>query len=468
MRDLVAPLPCSVHRPLTMLRTLLLFWPVILVAAPSSSFLRARHLADYNSEPRGADGRVDTDALVQRLDELGVSTYYWLVWHASTDWDDLKLFLPKAARARLQVWAYLVPPTEGRKGGYHDSQPFGEDYLRWAEELARLSLQQPNLVAWVIDDFYANHQFLTPAYVREMQSRAKQINPSFAFLPLMYFPEITHQFVSDFHEVIDGVVVAYPGDREEILNARLILNGQNLVASGLLGCPWNTPTRAGDFISATVRAKVLPRENSRLRFSEQDDFSGPTAGYHFKQVLLNGGVIWEQDVAGGAKDWQSVDLDVTPNVVGKREVTLTFRLLDKKGVSNFGVRWRIKNLQLEGLHAVATLSQPEKWQINHSGPFEAGFGPAVTNKEQPRFNIPFIVMTAADAGEFRLRHGNPASAERITEWLRMSLQTWRDGQCDGVATYCLDKRPGSPVFPLARELFQQARKPSRKVGYLNR
>ena len=70
------------------------------------------HFADYDSEPRRPDGHVDGDALLARLKELHVTTYYWLVWHAATDWDDLKLFLPKAAQANLQVWVYLVPPTE--------------------------------------------------------------------------------------------------------------------------------------------------------------------------------------------------------------------------------------------------------------------------------------------------------------------------------------------------------------------
>ena len=44
----------------------------------------------------------------------------------------------------------------------------------------------------------------------------------------------------------------------------------------------------------------------------------------------------------------------------------------------------------------------------------------------------------------------------------MSLQSRRDGRSDGVVTYCLDKRPESIVFPLARELFhnmQGAQKP---------
>jgi hypothetical protein len=70
-------------------------------------------------------------------------------------------------------------------------------------------------------------------------------------------------------------------------------------------------------------------------------------------------------------------------------------------------------------------------------------------------------MTAADAGEFRQRHGDPASPERIAEWLRMSLEALRDGQCDGVVTYCLDKRPQSQTFPLAQRLFQEFRRDKR-------
>ena len=47
-----------------------------------------------------------------RLKELGATTYYWLVWHAATDWEDLQRFLPKAAEAGLEVWVYLVPPSD--------------------------------------------------------------------------------------------------------------------------------------------------------------------------------------------------------------------------------------------------------------------------------------------------------------------------------------------------------------------
>jgi hypothetical protein len=265
-------------------------------------------LADYDAEPRRPDGHVDTDALLSRLKELGVNTYYWLIWHAPTDWDDLKLFLPKAAEAKLEVWVYLVPPSESPPHVKDYAEPFRVDYPRWAEEIAKLSRAHANLTAWVIDDFEANRQLFTPAYVRQMQARAKAVNPRLSFLPLMYFPEITPAFVREYGEVIDGVVVAYPPDRAEIERARTVL-------------------------------------------------------------------------------------------------------------------------------AAAAATQPGR----------------------SRVRVPFVVMTAANEAEFRMRHGDPATPARIAEWLRMSLVAWRDGQCDGVVTYCMPKEQPNELLERAGKLFREYR-----------
>jgi hypothetical protein len=97
---------------------LLLFWetnapsttPDESSARPPSPVPRRPHLADYDSELRRTDGRVDTDAMVVRLKELGVTTYYWLVWHAPTDWEDLKLFLP-----RCDVRGHVLPGQTPRQ-----------------------------------------------------------------------------------------------------------------------------------------------------------------------------------------------------------------------------------------------------------------------------------------------------------------------------------------------------------------
>jgi len=425
--------------------------------APARPVHSPLHLADYDSEPRRPDGHVDDDALVTRLKELHVTTYYWLILHAATDWDDLKLFLPKAAQAKLQVWVYLVPPTESApKYGDLYCEPFRLDYGRWAEEIARLSLQHTNLTAWVIDDFYANHEFFTPAAVRDMQKRAKGINPRLVFLPLMYFGEIRRAFVQDYREVIDGVVVAYPQDRDEIEQVWAILNDAAVVMPGELGYPPSTPSQLGDFVQASQSAAVVPGARQRLSFRERDDFTAGTSGYHFKQLLVNDKVVWEADVAGGTNAWGEVEVDVSSTARGQTNVILAFRLLDKQGVSNFGVRWRVKDLKAEGLKLASGLDQPQQWQVSERGAFECGFGDRIKPPAR-RFHVPFIVMTAGDASEFKLRHGDPASPERIAEWLKFSLQAWREGKCDGVVTYCLDKQAGSRVFDLARDLFGEYR-----------
>ncbi len=413
------------------------------------------HLADYNSELRRSDGRVDIDPLVARLKELGVTTYYWLIWHAPTDWDDLKLFLPKAREAGIDVWVYLVPPSESPpQYGSQYSEPFRLDYPRWAEEIARLSVEHTNLTAWVMDDFYANHSLFTPAYLRDLRARAQRLNPHLAFYPLMYFNEIQSKFVEDYRAVIDGVVVAYLQDREEIERTWAMLNDADVTAPGEFSHPWNTPSQAGDFVMASLQAKVLPADRYRLRFRERDDFTGPTAGYHFKQVLVDGSVVWEDDVAGGSPEGRQIDVEVSQPARGKANVTLAFRLIDKKGVSNFGVRWRLSNLHAVGLTPAADFAQPQKWNVTRQGAFDTGFGGPVKTGQR-RFHVPFISMTAGDAGEFRLRHGDPATPERIVGQLRLSLTAWQDHKCDGVVTYCLDKSPTSQTFPLARRLCQE-------------
>src|SRR5437868_6240091 len=104
MSDLNMPAICTVHE--VMKSTLLCFFSVLVamfcVAAPlgSQAAVAALHLSDYDAELRRPDGRVDTPLMIQRLKELDVTTYYWLIAHAATDWDDLKLFLPEAAQAR--------------------------------------------------------------------------------------------------------------------------------------------------------------------------------------------------------------------------------------------------------------------------------------------------------------------------------------------------------------------------------
>jgi hypothetical protein len=401
--------------------------------------------------------------MVRRLREAGVNSYYWLIAHAATDWEDLKLFLPQAARANIEVWAYLVPPSESApRNGTLYPEPFRLDYFRWAEEVARLALEHTNLTAWVIDDFYENHALFTPAYVSEMRQKAKALNPQLRFLPLMYYGELNRKFVDDYRDAIDGVVAAYPQGRDEIDHAWAILNDAAVAQPGELSFPHYTASKTGDFVMVSQTARLFSGAHPKLRFRERDDFAGPTAGYHFKQVLIDGRVVWDEDVAGGSNEWRQIDLDLSgvARASAATNVVVTFRLLDKRGVGNFGVRWRLKDLQTERLEMAADFDSPDAWEVERRGSFEAGFGPAA-KKGARRFHVPLMVMTAAQPIEFKLRHGEPASPERIAQWLSMCLEAMRDQKCEGVVTYCLDKREKSPEFPLVRELFQKTPKPRR-------
>lgn len=415
--------------------------------------------ATYAGAIRSADGHVDTDAMVQSLQELGVGTYYWLVW-GPHDWNDLQVFLPKAQAAGIQVWPYLVPPSESVPHTKNYSEPFKLDYQLWGEEIAKLSLQFPNLSAWVIDDYYANRDLYTPEYMAELQRRMKAVNPKLAFLPLMYFSEIDADFVKRYQPVIDGVVVAYPQDREETAAARQMLDGKVTITPGQIRFPNLTHSKAGDFARIEQSAEVLAGA-AKLRFEDFDDFPGSTAGYHFKQLLIDDEVAWEADAAGGPNVWNPVEVDVSRFVKEKANVTIAFQLLDKQGVANFPVRWRVRGLKAEGLKPAYDFSKPETWKVVSNNPaFECGYGEAIRQPATvPNPHVPFVVMTAAQPVEFKLRHGEPASPERIGTWLEMCLEAERAKDCDGVVTYALDLKGTAPEYGVAKDRFAKYRRP---------
>jgi hypothetical protein len=422
------------------------------VLAQTAAGLPAKFVfGDYDAEIRRPDGHVDIGTMLTRLKDLGVNTYYWLVWHAPTDWDDLQVFLPQAAQAGISVAVYLVPPSESPPVyGSKYSEPYRLDYGRWAEEIARLSLANTNLTSWVIDDFYANALF-TPGYVQQMQARAKAINPRLAFTPMMYFPEITPTFANSYYQWIDGVIVAYPQNLGEIRQARAVLSDAYNTTPNVLSCPARTLTRPGDYVVALQSAKVLPSDHYTVSFSEKDDYTGSAAGYHFKQFMVDGVVAWEKDVAGGTSSWQQVSIDISEQTLGKTNLTLGFRLVDRKAVSNFAVRWSLHNLAADGLQPQADLSEPEKWQVGSQGALAAGFGDAI--RGLGRYRLPFLVMETGDTSTFRSQHGDPVTPDRIHQFFSTSFSAWQAGLCDGVVTYCLEKSPQSKFYSRARKMF---------------
>ena len=379
--------------------------------APRSSIL-----GDYNMEirertPRG-DGirHVDTPATIARLRDAHVTTYFYLVLHAATDWDDLQReFMPAAERAGIDVWVYLVPPSECC------SKPYGTDFVRWAEEIAQLSRRHHNLKGWAMDDFSSNLTTFTAEYTRTLRSATRKINPNLRFFPVLYHDDYGDEFLASYAPHLDGAIFPYTidfekadrvGDALKRIDAKLDRLGLDLVLmvyskkmsvaeyppsasyvaealrTGLeamrrgeilgvttyamekefekehcgfathlnLTVPSEVPTKPGDFVSAGQTIRLDPAAGRyQIRFFEQDSYPVGTVGYHFKQLLIDEQIVWDQDVAADdALAWIERTFDLTPHVKGKSSAMVTFRLYDKKGVSNFGIRVSVANLEATG------------------------------------------------------------------------------------------------------------------------
>src|SRR4051812_12185828 len=141
-------------------------------------------LADYDQELRTPDGHFDTPRTLAALKAMGCNSYFYLIHHSKYDWDDLPAFADAAAKSNINVWVHLNPwsETEAYKRGWKYSEPFRNDYVRWASEIAKLSLSHPNIVGFAIDDFYVNtslpdREGFTPKYVAQMVDGYKKINP---------------------------------------------------------------------------------------------------------------------------------------------------------------------------------------------------------------------------------------------------------------------------------------------------
>lgn len=113
-------------------------------------------------------------------------------------------------------------------------------------------------------------------------------------------------------------------------------------------------TSTGHFAAASQRVRVEPdRSTYTITFSEQDQWPlvpNLIFGYHRKQLLVDGAVVWESDVVdGNFLDIRTHTVDVTNAVQGKQEVEVTFRLLETRGVGNYPVDVTIDDVSAQGL-----------------------------------------------------------------------------------------------------------------------
>ncbi|MEU4329978.1 hypothetical protein [Nonomuraea dietziae] len=376
-------------------------------------------------EPR-ADGirHMDSKAMITALKALNVNTYAYPLAGGYDHWDDLRNeFLLAAADAGINVWVTVYAPSQSAV-----SRPHGHDYVKWSSELAALSKSHPNLIGWTVDDYGFDLKTFTPAYVKQMRDTAKAINPSFKFIPTVYYSQLTDTFAAEQAPLLDGVIfpfrdepvrdtswtwslsyqikqvaqrlpdtdiylmpyvhplsrtalkptVAYveaitkkalehvaAGELAGILQYKLPYVSRdpgwtrpatdNLARTGNGRLSFvvqaDTPTSPGMWCSATRTVQLTPGAAKRtVSFWHRDNRgSGSPAGYHMKQLLLNGKVVWERDVAADEYAWQQTTIDLTAKLTGATSATLQWRLYERKGVGDNFVDVRVDDIAVTGL-----------------------------------------------------------------------------------------------------------------------
>lgn len=127
----------------------------------------------------------------------------------------------------------------------------------------------------------------------------------------------------------------------------------------LISFPRGTIGTVGDNAGISQNVTLTP-EDKGIAFWMKDSYDGPTWGYHFIQLLLDGKVIWEKDVARGSLDWSEGKIDLTPYVKEAKTYQLDLRVYDKSACENFGIDVWIDDIRLLAEVPVPVAEPPVK------------------------------------------------------------------------------------------------------------
>lgn len=161
------------------------------------------------------DGTPDIQATISLLKDLKVNCYTYLIaYRSDKELASLGDFCDKALKERMEVWVYLVPPSEAPQNGEKPISerkypPFDMDYLKWAEAIAKISLEHPNLTLWMIDDFDSNLGFFTLDYTKQVYQTTKKINPKLLFGVCVYHENLENFIKAGYLNYVDSLLWGY-------------------------------------------------------------------------------------------------------------------------------------------------------------------------------------------------------------------------------------------------------------------
>jgi hypothetical protein len=418
-----------------------------------------------SAEVRGPDKRIDIPRTIDALSHMGINTYYYLIWENPNDWNDFPAFLDAAARQNIQVWAYVVPWSETpphKEGGWGFSEPFKNDYVAWASEVAKLSLHHRNLVGYVIDDFYDNTEeddHFTPKYVKEMTGAAKRINPEIKFFPLMYFQTPWMEFFNRFGTDIDGAVICYPKSEAGIRNALTYFNDHRHGPSVIMELPRHHGAEKGDGAQAYTDISLDNPDDAELSFYyDVTDQAESNDSMQEASVVVNNQEVWRSNTVGRMRDGV-IDIDLHHFLRNRGRVHIEFQVVTKRaGVPDLlPVVVRFDDIRVYGA-ARGKTEFPTDVTFRRRDEGKFTITPMPGSNGGDKWHIPVVVMPSGEAEQFQKRYDSPGTPQSVAANVRMCMELLHQGLIQGVVPYRTPLTLNDPFYQSIRAEFARYRK----------
>ncbi len=178
-------------------------WPALNAHTGNGSFVRGV----YGGMPRAPDGTIDADAVLGNAEKAGAGTLNVLFNDALGNIGSLEGLLSKADAKGIDVWVTILPPS-GLSPERRQNMSY-IDYIGFAREIAKLSLEHESLVAWSIDNVLIDHAFFTPGYIESITDAARGINPDLEFIPVAYYQNVLSSEFGERKAYLDGIQFYY-------------------------------------------------------------------------------------------------------------------------------------------------------------------------------------------------------------------------------------------------------------------